>query len=449
MGVKILIDRRIRGIKPSAALSFNERVHTLWHEGRKIYHFGFGESRFPGSAEIKSALKKNADESSYEPVGGNELLRNNIASYWNNKFNTSFRSSNVLVGTGSKILFHDALRVIEGDLILPIPTWVSYEPQARMLGKKVIWVQTEWKNNCCIDTEDLIKQVKQSRMKGRTPKVLLITNPGNPTGTEYSKKQIADLARVCRKLNIMVISDEIYAQINHGIVPHTCFAKYYPEGTIVTSGLSKAFSLGGWRLGFALLPENEIGNKVKRYMKIIAGSSWSVASSPVQHAATVAFSLNPKVEKYLRTCTEIHSFITQYFYGKLSELGFDVLKPHSGFYVYVDFSRFSKILKREGVNNSTDLSNYLLEKYNIAALPGGVFGENPKRLTLRIATSYIYAPTKQKAENFYNAFIKSKNKIVLGHDQFVGRFLKNHAIDIDHALSQFQQLRDKIKNDQE
>lgn len=445
MQTSINIDKKILNLKPSAALSFNEKVLSLWGKRQKIYHFGFGESRLPISTEIRTALIKNANEISYEPVGGMELLKTQIASYWNNKFQTTFKSCNVLIGTGSKILFHDALRVIEGDLILPIPTWVSYEPQAKMLGKKVIWVQTEWKNNCCIEAENLTEQIKLSKKNGSNPKILLITNPGNPTGTEYSKTQIKNIVRVCRKLNIIIISDEIYAQINHGIVPHSCFAKYYPEGTIVTSGLSKAFSLGGWRLGFALLPKNKIGYKIKKYMEIVAGSSWSVASSPVQRAAIVAFSSNQKVEKYLKDCTDIHSFITQYIYLKLSKLGFDVLKPHGGFYVYIDFSKFSKTLKDEGIKSSTDLSNYLLDKYHIAALPGEVFGEKPNKLTLRIATSYIYAPTKQKSDRFYKAFVKAKNKIVFKNDKFVDNFLKKYAIDVYEGFRKFRQLRDKLK----
>lgn len=400
--MKVKIVSQIAQIKPSAALAFNEKVQTLVFSGKKIYHFGFGESRFPVQKDIKKAFIKAADKISYEPVGGIPVLREQIALYWNKKFGTKFTAENVLIGAGSKILLHDCLRVIEGDLILPVPTWVAYAPQAKMLGKKVIYVNS--------DASNLEQKVKEARKNGLKPKILLLTSPGNPTGVELSNSQIIQITKICRKLNLIVISDEIYAQINHGIISHTCFAKYYSEGTIVTSGLSKAFSLGGWRLGFALLPNNELGKTIGKYLKIVAGNSWSMASAPVQYAAVEAFSLKKDVEKYVANCAKKHALRTQKVYQELKKIGLEAPQPHGGFYVYISFDKFAKKLLKLRIRNSVDLSNYLLEKYQIAALPGVEFCEPPQRLTLRLSTSYLSDLDLSKSLSYFRDFLEVLRK---------------------------------------
>ncbi len=246
-------------LRMSSTLAIHEKVDRLRREGRRIFHLGFGEGRFPVHPKLLAALRDNADARGYAPVAGLAELREQVAEYYR-RFGLQADASRVIVGSGSKSLLFAALAALKGDLVLPRPCWVSYEDQARLVRKRVIVAPTFLEDGYCLTPDELRASLRRARKAGGNPGILLLNSPGNPTGTIYPDELLAELAVVAREEGLRVLSDEIYALCAHGDVAHRSMARHYPEGTIVTGGLSKHLSLGGWRLGVAVLPTGELGS---------------------------------------------------------------------------------------------------------------------------------------------------------------------------------------------
>jgi aspartate/methionine/tyrosine aminotransferase len=215
----------------------------------------------------------------------------------------------------------------------------------------------------------------------------------------------------------MVLSDEIYALTAHGPVPHVSVAHYYPEGTVVLGGLSKHLSLGGWRLGVAVLPAGRTGEALRRALQNIAGSIWSCVAAPIQYAALVAYSGDAEVDAYVDLCTRMHAIRTRYLYHRLIEAGIPCAEPNGAFYLFPNLSRWKKPLAAVGVKTSDDLAVYLLEKYELATLPASAFGCPARDLSLRLSSSYLDAGTDEKATALVEAFRA---------DPDPQRFIENH-----------------------
>jgi len=278
----------LRGLKVSATLSLNEQVRQMWDDGRDIFHLGFGESRFPVHPKIAQALKENVQRRSYLPALGLKELRETIAAYYQNKFQINVSADRVVIGPGSKSLIYALLLALGEEIILTQPSWVSYAPQAHLLGKPVTWVPLSPENNYVLDINVLEQKITESQQNWGNPEVLVINSPMNPTGTMMPPKKIEDLADFARDQGLMVLSDEIYALTTYGEIPHASIAQFYPEGSVILGGLSKHLSLGGWRFGVAILPPGRAGKAIAQAMQNIASSIWSCVTAPVQYAALVA-----------------------------------------------------------------------------------------------------------------------------------------------------------------
>ncbi len=391
--------------KMSSTLAINTKVRELLAQGHSVLQLGFGEARFPVHPQVLAALKAHATERSYLPVAGLPELRSAIADYYRRRMGVTAAAKQVIVGSGSKSLLFAALHALKGDLLLPIPSWVSYETQAFLVGKTVHWIPTSFKNNHCLTANDLAAGVRAAREAGLSPGVLILNSPHNPTGIMYSPALLESLARVAREEHIIIISDEIYALTAYGDVPHTSIAKYYPEGTIITGGLSKHFSLGGWRLGTAIVPDNDFGQTLHRYMSAVAGAIWTTAAAPVQYAAIVAYSNNPEIDAYVDACAAVHGYVTSHLYQIMQDLDIPAPKPAGGFYLYPSFAPWRTALAaKHTVCTSQQLAELLLQEANCATLPGSDFGADPLDLTLRLSTSYLYAKTDADAEAVLDAY---------------------------------------------
>ena len=385
-------------IKMSSTLALNTRVNDLLAAGESVYHLGFGESRFPAHPKILAALRAQATARAYLPVAGLRELRANVAAFYGRKFQIEAEAERVLVGAGSKSLIFAALQALAGDLLLPQPSWVSYETQAHMTGKWVTWIPTTLDEDYCLTPVGLRSGIEAARRAGQSPRVLILNSPHNPSGVIYSSSLLAGLAEVARAEGVVIISDEIYALTAYG-GPHTSIARYYPEGTIITGGLSKHLSLGGWRLGVAVLPPGEFGAALSRYMSAVAGAIWTTPAAPIQYAAVVAYSEDPDIEAYVQTCAQIHGQVTQYLYQVMRQLNVPCPRPGGGFYLYPSFDPWREQLARQhGVQSGQDLARLLLDEERIAALPGADFGDEPRHLRLRLASSYLYALDDAQAE---------------------------------------------------
>ncbi|MCB8962185.1 MAG: aminotransferase class I/II-fold pyridoxal phosphate-dependent enzyme [Ardenticatenales bacterium] len=368
----------------SATLAINERVRELWATGETVYHLGFGESRFPVPELLVEALHANAQRRAYLPVQGLPALREAAAAYYSQRLGQTFGPDQVLVGPGSKGLLFALQMALDADLIMPSPTWVSYAPQAELLGRQVIRFNASAEAGYQWTLDDLAAALRQVERPGR---LLVLNTPNNPTGLLLSGAFLQELADFCRQEQIIVLSDEIYGLINHGRQPHESMARYYPEGTVVTTGLSKHLSLGGWRLGVALLPPDQPA--LLRAMTTVAGELWSTASAPIQYAAVTAYSGKPAIEQYIAECGAIHTERTQHIWSWLGELGIRCPQPDGAFYLMPDFNQYRAQLARRGVTTSAELASFLLEEYRIATLPGSAFGLPPAELSLRLSSSFI------------------------------------------------------------
>jgi len=394
--------------KMSSTLAINAKVSELEAEGESVLQLGFGEARFPVHPKILAALKEHATARSYLSVSGLPELRKKVAEYYRRRFKINADPARVIVGSGSKSLLFAALYALEGDVLLPTPSWVSYETQAQLVGKKIHEIPTRREDNYYLSPAQLRAGLKAARQERQSPAVLVLNSPHNPTGVMYPPKLLAELAEVAREEDLIVLSDEIYALTAYGTVPHVSIARYYPEGTVVTGGLSKHLSLGGWRLGVAILPEGEFGAQLQQSMASIASSIWTTPAAPVQYAAVTAYSDDPDIDRYVHTCACIHGLVTGYLYGVLQSLGVPCAKPSGGFYLYPSFAPWREALaRRHNVHTSQQLAEFLLDEEHIAILPGSDFGDDPAELTLRMSTSYLYALNDEEGEKVLATYARN------------------------------------------
>ncbi|HYX48170.1 MAG TPA: aminotransferase class I/II-fold pyridoxal phosphate-dependent enzyme [Ktedonobacteraceae bacterium] len=378
----------------SATLSVNEAVAKRRAAGRETIHLGFGEASFPLHPVLATALAEAAKNTAYAPVLGIPKLRQAIAEYLVRKRGLAFSSDQIIIAPGSKPLLYALLQVLEGDLLLPVPSWVSYAPQARLAGRKIIGVETDSEDCHRLTPQALSQAMFQAREDGADPRILIINTPSNPTGSMFERTDVEALAQWAKEEGITLISDEIYAELAHGWREHVSPASYYPEGCIVTGGLSKAFSAGGWRLGYAALPPTSAGAKAMAALRSLASEIWSSTTTPVQEAAVVAYSPNESIEQYVRQSALIHGHLADRLYKSLADLNVPCPRPAGAFYIYPDFSPWRSALARMGITTGTELVHYLLEEWDIATLPGSAFGEAPESLRLRLSTSLLCLPVQ-------------------------------------------------------
>jgi aspartate/methionine/tyrosine aminotransferase len=376
----------------SATLSMNEAVAKRRAEGRETIHLGFGEASFPLHPLLATALAEAAKKTAYAPVLGIPKLRQAIAEYLARKRGLAFSSDQIIVAPGSKPLLYALLQVLEGDLLLPVPSWVSYAPQARLAGRKVIGVETDPVDCHHLTPHALSQALQQARRDGANPRILIVNTPSNPTGSMFERTDVEALAHWASEEGVTLINDEIYAELAHGWREHVSPATFYPEGCIVTGGLSKAFSAGGWRLGYAALPPTPAGAMAMVALRGLASEIWSSTASPVQEAALVAYSLDESLEQYVHQSALVHGYLADRLYTTLAELDIPCPRPAGGFYLYPDFSPWRSRLATLGINTGSELAHYLLEEWDIATLPGSVFGDPPESLRLRLSTSLLCLP---------------------------------------------------------
>jgi aspartate/methionine/tyrosine aminotransferase len=370
----------------SSTLLINESVTRLWEQGEEILQMGFGESRFAVHPKLEAAMIASAARTSYLPARGLPSLCEAVAAYHTDKLSLPISSHQVIIGPGSKALIFALQMALDADLFLPTPSWVSYRPQAELLKRSVVHIPSKMVDDYRFDLDEFDELVKAA---GNRQKLLVINSPNNPTGQMLDEPFLRELAEYCRKERVLVLSDEIYFRVQHGETPHCSIAKYYPEGTFILGGPSKHLSVGGWRLGVAIVPDTRAGADVIAALEVIAGEIWASAAAPMQYAALTAYSGDPDIETYIDECADIHGIRTRFLYEQLSALGVHCTKPQGAFYVTANFDNLSAELARSGIRSSPELARHLLERHAIATLAGDSFGIPETTLSLRLATSYL------------------------------------------------------------
>ena len=362
------IKEQISQLKPSATLAINEESNRLKKSGKKIFKFGFGQSPFPVPDSIIEALKKNANKHTYLPMQGLEELRSAIATYLNKTNNNDFDKEDIVIGPGTKELMLLTQILFRGEVLLPAPSWVSYQPQAFIGRNNVHWIQTDSDSNWFPTAKQLESKIKSINNKNI---LFLINSPNNPSGTVCDN--LEEIAQVARKYKLIVLSDEIYSQLTFNS-QYKSISNFYPEGTIVSTGLSKWCGAGGWRLGFFAIP-NQL-KSLKNSLKILCSESFTSVSSPIQYAAIEAYQGNHV--KYLNAVKKILSFTGNYVYENLKSNIINIAKPQGGFYLFPEFtsSKFS---------TSSDMCKDILNKTGVALLPGSDFGLDSSKMLARLS----------------------------------------------------------------
>ncbi len=361
-------------IRISPTLALNNLMKQREASQMPVYKLGFGQSPFPVPNQMVEALKSHAYRKDYVHTQGIIELRQAISHYYQQQFSVSSYAEDIIVGPGSKELIFLAQLALNRSLLLPRPSWVSYEPQANLLGLSTYWVDTNSDQDWKLDPARL-EVFLRAHLKEEF--VIILNYPGNPTGAVYSESELQALVKVFSQYGVIVISDEIYAEFTFD-KKHLSIATLYPEHTIVCSGLSKWCGAGGWRLGYMIFPQemNDIKAKV-----IQAGSeTYSCAATPIQLAAQVAFEHGEDIQQYTSSCKSILKQAHDLVHATLDQTKLKMRPSQGGFYGLLEFDP-----SLYPFDTNQALCRDLLKDTGVAVLHGSAFGFASDQLIARLA----------------------------------------------------------------
>lgn len=375
------VSARLAALAPSQTLAMSQKSNELRAQGVDVINLSVGEPDFYTPDHIKMAAKKAIDDnfSFYSPVPGYMDLRKAICAKLKNENALDFTPDQIVVSTGAKQALCNAILAIinPGDeVIVPAPYWVSYVEMVKLAEGKNVIVEAGIEQNFKITPAQLEAAI--------TPKtrMLVLCSPSNPTGSVYSHDELQALAKVLERYpNVLVLADEIYEHINY-VGAHQSMAQF-PElegRVIIINGVSKAYAMTGWRIGFLAAPL-----WIAKACSKLQGQYTSGASSIAQKAAVAAFSGDQSCVEEMRKAFERRCDL---IFGLVSEIpGMKVNKPDGAFYLFPDVSSyFGKSYDKYKIETSSDLAMYLLEVAHVASVAGDAFG-SPLCLRFSYATS--------------------------------------------------------------
>jgi len=357
-----------KNLKPSSTLRINEISKKLESDGKKIYKFGFGQSPFEVPDDVIDELKNNAHQNKYLPMQGLNELRTAISKYASIKNNHNYKTENVIIGPGTKELMFLLQQLFDGDILLPTPSWVSYAPQALISRNKVHWITTTRENNWFPTTEEIEKIILKNKDKNY---LLFLNSPNNPSGQICSN--LKEISNIAKKYNILILSDEIYSELSFN-ENFKSISQFYPEKTIISTGLSKWCGAGGWRLGYFLIPEAL--RELKNSLKILASETFTSVSAPIQYAAIAAYNNNHN--EYINDSRSILKAVGEYVFENLKSNTIIMNKPQGGFYLMPEFLI-------EKFSTSEEMCSNILKETGVALLPGSDFGFSKERMITRLS----------------------------------------------------------------
>ena len=379
----INFDEYLRESKHSETLLINQLSLARAESKQNVYKFGFGQSPFPIPEAITEKLIEAAHRKEYMNVQGDLTLRKAIAEFHNEVEGKNWKADRIIVGTGSKILIFCLMSAFKkAEVLLPSPSWVSYDPQGKLAGHPVHWVETRYEDRWRL-MPDQLNHFCEQRADRNIPLILVLNYPNNPTGQSYNKEELKALAEVMRKHKVIVIADEIYSLLTYQ-QDYGSIADYYPEGCVVSSGISKWCGAGGWRLGFHYIPE-QLGDNLLNAMIGVASETYSCAPSPIQVAATHAYQNKKLAKDFIDKQTRLLNKISQYCVEQLTKSDVLVHKTEGGFYLFPDFRQYKEKLEKSGITTGEQLTAKIMQDTGVALLPGSAFGMPFESLTARLA----------------------------------------------------------------
>jgi len=372
---------RLNRLAPSATLAMSQKSSEMKAQGIDVINMSVGEPDFNTPDNIKQAAKKAIDEnySRYSPVPGYPDLRKAIVAKLKNENGLDYTINEVIVGTGGKQCVCNAVLALvnPGDeVIIPAPYWVSYPQMVKLAGGTPVIVNAGFDQDFKMTSEQLENAITEKT------KMLILCSPSNPTGSVYSKEELAALAEVLKKHpEVFVLADEIYEHINY-IGKHHSIAQEpgMKEQVIIANGVSKAYAMTGWRIGFLAGPEWIIKGCNK-----LQGQYTSGTCSISQKAAEAAYTLDQSAVEEMRQAFERRRNLIVKLAKEVP--GLEVNMPQGAFYLFPKCnSYFGKSNGDRKINNSTDFAMYLLEEAHVATVGGDAFGD-PDCFRMSYATS--------------------------------------------------------------
>ncbi|KAG9401702.1 hypothetical protein AC1031_007413 [Aphanomyces cochlioides] len=349
-----VINCKLRAMQKAGPSAIDELSNELLRQGKPIYKLGLGQSPFPIPECIVDELKANAHQRDYLPVAGLPELRQDIARWATSKLDVPYSEDDVLVGPGTKEILFVLQTVYYGDLLLPNPSCTSYAPQANIAGRNMIWLPTQAEDRWVLKPSVLEAHCATDP---HAPRILILNSPSNPTGCSYTASDLCEIAKLAKKYRLLVVSDELYSDLTHET--HVSISKFYPEGTIVSGGLSKWCGAGGWRVGFWLFSPGL--DWLRKAMLVMASETYTSVASPLQYAARRAFLPGcPELAAYKQKCTRTLQLVGEWCTFQLHKLNIQVHKPQGGFYLFPCFRSYRQHLSMRGITTDVELCEQLL-----------------------------------------------------------------------------------------
>ena len=376
------LTKRATSIKPSPTLAITAKANKMKAEGIDVVGFGAGEPDFDTPENIKEAGIKaiKSGFTKYTPSAGIDDLKDAIIEKFNKENNLKYERNQIIICAGAKDVLYNIAQVLfdTGDeVLIPAPYWVSYPDQVILANGTPVIVPTKEKNGFRMTGDDFKKHI--------TPKTkaVIINSPSNPTGGAYETKHLEEIAEIALKSNVIIISDEIYERMVYNGFKHVSIASLsdkVKENTLVVNGVSKTYSMTGWRIGYVA------GNKdVISAMTNIQSQSTSNPTSISQKASVEALRGDQKaVEVMVKAFDERRKYIV----NRLNSIkGVSCFNPQGAFYVFPNVSGlYGKKINNKTINSSSDITELLLTEVKVAVVPGVAFGDDAY-IRLSYATS--------------------------------------------------------------
>ena len=395
-----MISERLKNVEISPTMEIAARAIMMRTEGVDLVDFTVGEPDFPTPKFIKDAGREaiNKDITKYTINRGDVDLRKAVVDKYKNSYKLDYDISNVIISNGAKHAIYNTIMALtdkDDEVIIPAPYWVSYPQMVKLANGIPVFVRTKEQNEFKLTPQEL-----REAITGKT-KALIVCNPSNPTGTVYTPKELCALTSELEGKNIYVISDEIYEKLifdNNEYVSFAACSKRSKQKTIIINGVSKAYAMTGWRLGYAIGPKDIISGA-----DTVQSHSTSNASSIAQYAALKALTGPHDEIEMMRKEFEKRRDYLMVRMNKIKDVS--CVKPNGAFYAFPNINAYiGSSWKNSIIKNDYDLAFYLLDEAKVSLMPGSAFGlENYLRIS--------YATSMQKIEEGMNRIKMALEKL--------------------------------------
>lgn len=365
-----MLSDRVRRMNDSKTMYFAAKAIEMKNNNPDFIDLTVGEPDFPTPQNIKDAAYKAIKENKTKYTVNSGILELRIAflGYLKNKWELDYKPDEILVSTGAKQGIFNAVMALvndEDEVIIPKPYYPSHLEMVNFTGADPILVDTDPENGFKITAQQIRENITPNT------RALILCNPNNPTGSVYSRDELQAIAEEVIDNDLFVISDEVYEQLTYNDEEHICFASISPEvkkRTVICNGVSKAFSMTGWRIGLSAGPAEII-----KAMAKLQSHTTSCANVPAQHAALEAFMYSQENVQEMKSEFSARRDLLEKELSSFRNIRYS--KPQGAFYYFLDISHYlGKTFEGKTISNSTDLAEYLLEQAQLAVVPGIGFG---------------------------------------------------------------------------